>query len=84
MSTNVNLFYLLNLTGTKGTIIGIIFYVNIISINDSVLLVNYSVFKPLRVFNISFVNLDLGFERCFHVYNILDSYAEVWLQFFFP
>ena len=73
--------YLLNLTVTNGTINGIIFYTNIVSINDSVFLVNDSTFKPLRVF-ISFVNLDLGIETCF--YDGMDGYAKMWLQFFFP
>ena len=35
----VVLLYLLNLTVTNGTINGIIFYANIVSINDSVFLV---------------------------------------------
>ena len=60
---------------------GIIFYANIISINDSVFLVNENVFKPLRVF-ISFVNLDLGIEKCY--YNEMDSYFKTWTQLFFP
>ena len=60
----VVLLYILNLTVTNGTINGIIFYANIVSINDSVFLVNDNVFKPLRVF-ISFTNLDLGIETCF-------------------
>ena len=77
----VILLYLLNLTVTIGTINGIIFYANIVSINDSVFLVNDNVFKPLRVF-ISFVNLDLGIETCF--YNGMDSYVKKWLQLFFP
>ena len=77
----VILLYLLNLTVTIGTINGIIFYGNIVSINDSVFLVNDNVFKPLRVF-ISFVNLDLGIETCY--YNGMDSYAKKWLHLFFP
>ena len=77
----VVLLYLLNLTVTIGTINGIIFYANIVSINDSVFLVNDNVFKPLRVF-ISFTNLDLGVETCF--YNGMDSYAKMWLHLFFP
>ena len=77
----VVLLYVLNLTVTNGTINGIIFYANIISINNSVFLVNDNVFKPLRVF-ISFINLDLGIETCF--YNGMDSYAKMWLQLFFP
>ena len=77
----VVLLYVLNFTVTKGTINGIIFYANIVSINDSVFLVNDNVFKPLRVF-ISFTNLDLGIETCF--YDGMDSYAKMWLQLFFP
>ena len=77
----VVLLYVLNLTVTNGTINGIIFYANIVSINDSVFLLNDNVFKPLRVF-ISFANLDLGIETCF--YNGMDSYAKMWLQLFFP
>ena len=77
----VILLYLLNLTVTVGTINGIILYVNVVSINDSVFLVNNNVFKPLKIF-ISFVNLDLGIESCF--YNGMDSYAQMWLQLFFP
>ena len=77
----VVLLYVLNLTVTNGSINGIIFYANIVSINDSVFLVNNNVFKPIRVF-ISFTNLDLGIETCF--YNGMDSYAKMWLQLFFP
>ena len=60
----VVLLYVLNLTVTNGTINGIIFYANIVSINDSVFLVNDNVFKPLSIF-ISFVNLNSGTETCF-------------------
>ena len=77
----VFLLYLFNLTVTNETINGIIFYANIISINDFVFLINDNVFKPLRVF-ISLLNLDLGIETCF--YNGMDSYAKIWLQLFFP
>ena len=77
----VVLLYLLNLTVPTGNINGIIFYANIVSINDSIFLVNDNVLKPLRVF-ISFVNLDLGIEICF--YNGMDSYAKMWLQLVFP
>ena len=77
----VTLMYLLNLTVTNGTINGIILYANIISINDSVFIINDNVYKPLRVFT-SFANLDLGIETCF--YNGMDSYSKIWLQLFFP
>ena len=77
----VVLLYILNLTVTNGTISGIIFYANIVSINDSVFLVNDNLFKFLKVF-ISFVNLDLGVEMCFC--DGMDTYAKMWLQLFFP
>ena len=77
----VVLLYVLNLTVTNGTINGMILYANIVSINDSVFLINDNVFKPLRVF-ISFTNLDLGIETCF--YDGMDSYSKMWLQLFFP
>ena len=77
----VVLLYLLNLTVTKATVSGIILYSNIISINNSVFLVNDKIFKPLQIF-ISFANLDLGIETCF--YNGMTSYVKMWLQLFFP
>ena len=77
----VVLLYLLNLTVTTGTINGIIFYANIISINDSIFLTNNNVFKSLQIF-VSFTNLDLGIETCF--YNGMDGYTKMFLQLFFP
>ena len=77
----VVLLYILNLTVTNGTINGIIFYANIISINDSVFLVNDDVFRPLQIF-ISFVNLNLGIETC--LYDGMDGYVKIWLQLLFP
>ena len=77
----VVLLYILNLTVTNGTINGIIFYANIVSINDSVFLVNENVFNFLKVF-ISFLNLDLGVEMCF--FDRMGTYAKMWLQLFFP
>ena len=77
----VALLYFLNLTVTNGAISGIIFYANIISINDSAFLVNNNAYGLFRVF-ISFTNLDLGIETCF--YNGMDNYVKMWLQLFFP
>ena len=62
----VVLLYILNLTVTNGTINGIIFYANIISVNDSTFLANNNVFKPLRVLIYYFTNLYLGIETCFY------------------
>ena len=73
--------YWLHLTVTKGTINGMIFYANVISINYSVFLANSYTHQFIKTF-ISFANLDLGIETCF--YNGMDSYAKMWLQLFFP
>ena len=73
--------FVLNLTITSGTINGIIFYANVISINANILFTTDYVFRPLSVF-ISILNLDLGIETCF--YNGMDEYAKVWLEFVFP
>ena len=75
------LLYALNLTVTKATINGLILYANVISINDSVFLVNKNVFIPLKLF-ISFINLNIGIETCF--YNGMSTYVKIWLQLFFP
>ena len=77
----VTSLYLFNLTVTNGTINGMIFYANVVSINDSTFLVKNNMSKLLQVF-ISLANLDLGIETCF--YNGMDSYAKMWLQLFFP
>jgi len=71
---------LLQLNVAIGTINGLVFYVNIVSINKAV-------FFPARDTNIltvfiSWLNLDFGIKTCF--YNGLDMYAKVWLQFVFP
>jgi len=43
--------------------------------------VSKSVLAPLSVF-IAWLNLDFGFEVC--LYDSMDTYAKVWLQFVFP
>ena len=70
----------LKLTVSVGTINGLIFYANVVSVNRAIF------FPPganniLTVF-IAWVNLDLGIETCF--YNGMDAYARTWLQFVFP
>jgi len=70
----------LKLTVSVGTINGLIFYANIVAVNQAI-------FFPsgdnniLTVF-IAWVNLDLGIETCF--YDGMDAYARTWLQFVFP
>ena len=74
----VFVLFTLNLTVTNGAVNGLVFYVNIISINTSIF---FSEFTPAYTF-ISFANLDLGIETCF--YNGMDDYAKMWLQLSFP
>ena len=67
------------LTVAVGTINGLIFYANIVSVNKSVFLDPSE--RVLSVF-IAWVNLDLGIETCF--YDGMDAYERTWLQFIFP
>ena len=78
----VIILYLLKLTVTMGTINGLIFFCDVMSINE-VLFFNTenSHFLFLRVF-ISLINLDLGFKICF--YNEMSQIVKTGLQFVFP
>jgi hypothetical protein len=69
----------LNLTATEGSINGLIFYANVIAMNQTILSsgeVNY-----LYTF-LAWLNLDLGISTC--LYDGMDAYVETWLQFVFP
>ena len=71
---------LCNLTVSDGSLNGLIFYANVIWVNQSI-------FFPAGDTNIltvfmAWLNLDLGIETCF--YNGMDAYAKAWLQFAFP
>ena len=77
----VFLLFILNLTVTDGTINAFIFYVNIISINTSVIFPQLNAFTLTYTF-ISLANLDLGIQTCF--YDGMDDYAKMWLQLAFP
>ena len=78
----VVILYLLKLTVTMGTINGLIFFCNVMSINERLFFnVENSQFLFLRVF-ISLINLDLGFEMCF--YHEMSEIAKTGLQFVFP
>ena len=70
--------FTINFTVTDGTINGFVFYVNIASINDSIL---FPLHRYSYIF-ISIANLDLGIQTCF--YNGMDDYAKMWLQLLFP
>ena len=71
---------LLNLTVTIGTINGLIFYANIVKVNQPIFFPNGPV-TFLSQF-IAWLNLDLGIETCF--YNGMTPTQKVWWQFAFP
>ena len=73
--------FISNFTVTSGSINGLIFYANIVSINTAVFFQRYQSTKFTYTL-VSLVNLDLGIETCF--YNGMDDYAKMWLQLLFP
>jgi len=76
----VFILFVLRLTVTVGSINGVIFFCNVMSINED-LFFNTIKFSFLRAF-ISLINLDLGFEICF--YDEMTQIAKTGLQFVFP
>ena len=70
----------LNLTVSVGTINGLLFYANILKLNEPVLFPNISI--PVLTQFISWLNLDFGFNVCF--FHGLDGYWKTWMQFAFP
>ena len=70
----------LKLTVAVGTINGLIFYANIVSVNRAKLFPSGET-NVLTVF-IAWVNLDLGIESCF--FDGMDAYSKAWLQYAFP
>ena len=67
----------LNLTVSVGTINGLIFYANIVKINEDIFF--QSGLTPLFA---SWINLDFGIQSCF--YNGMTAYTKTWLQLLFP
>ena len=70
----------LNLTVSVGTINGLIFYTNVIKINEHAFLSNSS--PPVLSQFISWFNLDIGISTCFT--KSLDAPTKLFLQFIFP
>ena len=64
---------------TEGSINGIIFYANVIAMNRAVLLSGETSY--LYTF-LAWINLDIGISTC--LFNGMDAYSEIWLQFVFP
>ena len=77
----VALLLVSNINVSQGTLNGLIFYANIISISGLTKLHSCPIHPVLSVF-ISWLNLDLGIETCF--YPGMDTYQQIWLQFCFP
>ena len=69
-----------NLSVSVGTINGILFYANMVKLNEAFFFPNGSI--PVVSQFISWLNLDLGIEVC--LFDGLDSYSNTWLQFAFP
>ena len=72
---------LCNLTVSVGSNNGLLFYANIVKLNEVILFPN-GVRVPVLSQFIAWFNLDLGIETCF--FNGLDGYWKTWLQFIFP
>ena len=68
------------LTVSEGTMNALVFYANIVHVNESVFFPSGN-HNFLRGF-IAWINLDLGIETCF--YDGMNAYAKAWLQFIFP
>ena len=77
----VALLLVCNMTISHGTLNGLIFYANVVSISGITSLHNCSIHPILSVF-IAWLNLDFGVETCF--YSGMDTYQKPWLQFAFP
>ena len=75
----VAILFALDLTVTEGSINGLVFYANVIAMNDTIL--SLGGFSYLYTF-VAWLNLDLGIQTC--LFDGLDGYTETWLQFLFP
>ena len=71
--------FALNLTVTEGSINGLIFYANVLSMSNAVQFSGGS--QYLYTF-LAWLNLDLGIATC--LYDGMDGYSETWLEFVFP
>ena len=76
----VTFLFICKVTVAAGTISGLIFYANIVAVNQSVFFPSGET-NILTIF-IAWLNLDLGIETCF--FDGMDVYFMTWLQFLFP
>ena len=70
----------LNLSVSVGTINGLLFYANIVKLNEAFFFPNGSILVVSQF--ISWLNLDLGIDVC--LFDGLDGYWNTWIQFVFP
>ena len=75
------LILVLNLTVAIGTLNGILFYANVIDSSGTNMYFSSPVTKFLFMF-ISWLNLEIGLDVCFH--ESLNMYWKTWLQLAFP
>ena len=71
---------LFNLSVSVGSFNGLLFYANMVKLNEAFFFPNGSI--PVVSQFISWLNLDLGIEVC--LFDGLDGYWNTWLQFAFP
>ena len=76
----VAVLMILNLSVSVGTINGLLFYANMVKLNEAFFFPNANI--PVVSQFISWLNLDLGIEVC--LFDGLDGYWNTWLQFVFP
>ena len=76
----VAMLMFLNLSVSVGTINGLLFYANMVKLNEAFFFSNGSI--PVVSQFISWLNLELGIEVC--LFDGLDGYWNTWLQFAFP
>ena len=72
--------FVFDVTVTHGTVNGLIFYANIVSVNANIFFLNSN--QGFLFIFVSLVNLELGFPLCF--YNGMNEAAKVGFQFVFP
>ena len=76
----VSLLMLFNISVSVGTINGLLFYANMVKLNEAFFFPNGKILVVSQF--ISWLNLDLGIDVC--LFNGLDGYWNTWLQFAFP
>ncbi len=78
----VAMITLLDITVANGTINGLIFYANVVWINNAILFPQKGIGYYIITVPIAWINLDLGIEICFS--QNLDQLTKSGLQFVFP